>query len=81
MVLQTIIDYCCFGKKVRKEKQLLKSIKDNVLELSKEEAEHLKKYLIKKKQLKKHLVVVSFIKWHHMATFIINLKFMINTIP
>ena len=80
MVLQTIIDYCCFGKKVRKEKQLLKSIKDNVLELSKEEAEHLKNYLIKKTSQKK-LVVVSFIKWHHMATFIINIKFMIKTIP
>ena len=48
MVLQTIIDYCCFGKKNKKEKQLLKSIKDNVLELSKEEAEHLKNYLLKK---------------------------------
>jgi hypothetical protein len=36
------------GKKARKEKQLLKAIKDNVLELSKEEVEHLKHYLIRK---------------------------------
>ena len=42
------MEYCCFGKNVRKEKQLLKAIKDNVLELSKEEVEHLKQYLIKK---------------------------------
>jgi hypothetical protein len=40
-------------KKNKKEKQLLKSIKDNVLELSKEEAEHLKNYLIKKTSQKK----------------------------
>ena len=38
-MLYYIMEYCCFGKKVRKEKQLLKAIKDNVLELSKEEAE------------------------------------------
>ena len=47
-MLYYIMEYCCFGKKVRKEKQLLKAIKDNVLELSKEEVEHLKQYLIKK---------------------------------
>ena len=47
-MLYYIMEYCCFGKKVRKEKQLLKAIKDNVLELSKEEVEHLKHYLIRK---------------------------------
>ena len=47
-MLYYIMEYCCFGKKVRKEKQLLKAVKDNVLELSKEEVEHLKHFLIKK---------------------------------
>jgi hypothetical protein len=34
-------------KRNKKEKQLLKAIKDNVLELSKEEVEHLKITLLK----------------------------------
>ena len=72
------MEYCCFGKKVRKEKQLLKAIKDNVLELSKEEVEHLKHYLIRK-QPRRSLVVASFIGWYHMTTLIVDVEFMIDS--
>ena len=71
--------YCCFGKNVRQEKQLLKAIKDNVLELSKEEVEHLKQYLIKK-TTQKSLVVASLVKWHDMTTLVMNVEFMVYSI-
>ena len=78
MVYQ-IMEYCCFGKKVRKEKQLIKAIEDNVLELSTEEVEHLNHVLIRKHH-RTSLVVASFIESYDMTTLVIDDKFIVYSI-
>ena len=38
-------DYCCFGRAVRKEQKRMNRIKEDILILTQEEVDHLKKYL------------------------------------
>ena len=49
-MIKTIIDgllYCCFGKLKNKEIKLIHKVKNDVKELTKEELDHLKNFLLK----------------------------------
>ena len=43
-IIDAIINYCCFGKP-KTEIKLIHRIKEDVLELSREELDHLRKHL------------------------------------
>ena len=40
-----VFDYCCFGRAFKKEQKLINRIKEDILILTQEELDHLKKYL------------------------------------
>ena len=45
-MLYYIMDYCCFGKKKKERKRLIREIKEDVLALTKEELEHLRNFIL-----------------------------------